>query len=71
MAPDVYIDLSSGCYRSQTSESVEPVVSCDALIIAAPFGGQLSSGSAVRSPVKIPRLLFIAIFDCFAFDGKC
>jgi hypothetical protein len=38
----------------------------DAITTAVPFGGQISSGSAVRFPVKKSRLLFIAIFDVFS-----
>ena len=36
-----------------------------ALTTAAPFGEQLSSGSAVRFAVKRTRLLFVVIFDFF------
>jgi len=37
----------------------------DASTTAVPLGGQLSSGCAVRFPVKTSRLLFITIFDVF------
>jgi len=43
----------------------EALLASDALTTAVPFGGQLSSGSAVRFLVKRSRLLFIAVFDVF------
>ena len=51
-APDVHIDLNSDLLSLTTLGSVKLVVASDALTTAVPFGGQLSSGSAVWFPVK-------------------
>jgi hypothetical protein len=50
---------------SYFSRRSEALLASDALTTVVPFGGRLSSGSAVRFPVKRSRLLFIAIFDVF------